>query len=623
MLLSELVLAKGGPLAKIWLTAHHERKLTKQQTLNVDIEDSCEAILGQTDDNPVALRISGQLMLGVTRIYGRQAQYLLEDCRDTRERITAFQPGLVDLPDDQIRAPNAAITLPQLSEATMAASAMDFWDWSVSVYEPTGLHTAPFNKTNIRGSREYGAFNFGRPRTSSIYGGSVGSRSNTSDEDYTSRLDSNEMFAPMDLGIENLDFDMSMEIGRGGSQAHEMRHSTPPQLHELHEGMAIDPDFSMGPMDLDLDFPPDELPALMENRSSSPASSALTTPPPASPPPMPVSPGTAKRLEAVAKRARRVRVLRPDHELELPDEAFTDESAQEHQAEPTFIPDDATAHVRAAAADVDLVLPVYKEEGERFIMAGPSYLPPALEELFTFPIHTLRRRRVEGEREESPKRPRLESEMDYDLEIARRRSRTRTPGMASMAGDLGLENLDMDLSLLEGDPLDLPAYEPDVPFSSPRSQISRYSRMPSIAGSRAESIARAVQEHDTEGPPLAIFDGGESAVGSQFTGTGKGTGGFSKTTGMAMGVLRREIEAIESTLSEGEGVTFTRVARGATKRAASQFFFELLVLGTRDAVGLKQEQAFGDIEVVPRPGLWETGARGAEGVSASAPVSEV
>jgi hypothetical protein len=41
MLLSELVLSKRGPLAKIWLSAHHERKLTKQQTLNVDIEDSC------------------------------------------------------------------------------------------------------------------------------------------------------------------------------------------------------------------------------------------------------------------------------------------------------------------------------------------------------------------------------------------------------------------------------------------------------------------------------------------------------------------------------------------------------------------------------------------------------
>jgi cohesin complex subunit SCC1 len=104
---------------------------------------------------------------------------------------------------------------------------------------------------------------------------------------------------------------------------------------------------------------------------------------------------------------------------------------------------------------------------------------------------------------------------------------------------------------------------------------------------------------------------------------------------MAMGVLRREIEAIGETLEgEGEakgGVTFAKVARGASKRAASHFFFELLVLGTRDAVGLKQDKPYGEIEVTGRPGLWTRAAEeglGAEAevsvqAEASAPVSEV
>jgi cohesin complex subunit SCC1 len=209
--------------------------------------------------------------------------------------------------------------------------------------------------------------------------------------------------------------------------------------------------------------------------------------------------------------------------------------------------------------------------------------------------------------------------------------------MSSVIGDFPLENLDIDLSALGGDPFELPEYEPDVTFGTPRSRVSRYSRFsraPSLAPSRAESIARAVQEDDSEGPPLAIFDGGESSVGSQFTGKGD-TGGFSKTTGMAMGVLRREIEAIGETLEgEGEakgGVTFAKVARGASKRAASHFFFELLVLGTRDAVGLKQDKPYGEIEVTGRPGLWTRAAEeglGAEAevsvqAEASAPVSEV
>lgn len=40
------------------------------------------------EDGPVTLRLSGQLMLGVTRIYSRKAQYLFEDCKETRENIT-------------------------------------------------------------------------------------------------------------------------------------------------------------------------------------------------------------------------------------------------------------------------------------------------------------------------------------------------------------------------------------------------------------------------------------------------------------------------------------------------------------------------------------------------------
>lgn len=41
MLLNELLLSKRGPLAKVWLSAHHERKLGKRQALAVDIDESC------------------------------------------------------------------------------------------------------------------------------------------------------------------------------------------------------------------------------------------------------------------------------------------------------------------------------------------------------------------------------------------------------------------------------------------------------------------------------------------------------------------------------------------------------------------------------------------------------
>ena len=115
MLLTELILSKRGPLAKVWLSAHHERKLSKQQALGVDVEESVgmnlkpllpqsssngwfgvsDAILTQ-EDGPITLRLSGQLMLGVTRIYSRKVQYLLDDCKETRERITSVSRGCLE-----------------------------------------------------------------------------------------------------------------------------------------------------------------------------------------------------------------------------------------------------------------------------------------------------------------------------------------------------------------------------------------------------------------------------------------------------------------------------------------------------------------------------------------------
>lgn len=58
-----------------------ERKLSKAQYLQASIEKSVGAIVGN-DVAPMALRLSGQLLLGVVRIYGRKAKYLLDDCNE-------------------------------------------------------------------------------------------------------------------------------------------------------------------------------------------------------------------------------------------------------------------------------------------------------------------------------------------------------------------------------------------------------------------------------------------------------------------------------------------------------------------------------------------------------------
>lgn len=86
MFYSESLLSKTGPLARVWLSANLERKLSKTHILQSDIKSSVGAIVDQ-GQAPMALRLSGQLLLGVVRIYKRQAGYLLDDCNDALVKI--------------------------------------------------------------------------------------------------------------------------------------------------------------------------------------------------------------------------------------------------------------------------------------------------------------------------------------------------------------------------------------------------------------------------------------------------------------------------------------------------------------------------------------------------------
>ncbi|KAI8776785.1 double-strand-break repair protein rad21 homolog isoform X1 [Biomphalaria glabrata] len=110
MFYASFVLNKKGPLAKIWLAAHWDKKLTKAHVFETNIDSSVEAIL--KPKVKMALRTSGHLLLGVVRIYSRKAKYLLADCNEAFVKIKmAFRPGVVDLPEENREAAVAAITL--------------------------------------------------------------------------------------------------------------------------------------------------------------------------------------------------------------------------------------------------------------------------------------------------------------------------------------------------------------------------------------------------------------------------------------------------------------------------------------------------------------------------------
>jgi cohesin complex subunit SCC1 len=86
MFYSQIILAKKGPLAKVWLAAHWgDKKLARPQIFATDISQSVESIVNPTV--PLALRVSGHLLLGVVRIYSRKVKYVLNDCTEAMHKL--------------------------------------------------------------------------------------------------------------------------------------------------------------------------------------------------------------------------------------------------------------------------------------------------------------------------------------------------------------------------------------------------------------------------------------------------------------------------------------------------------------------------------------------------------
>jgi hypothetical protein len=86
MFYSQIILAKKGPLAKVWLAAHWgDKKLARPQIFATDISQSVESIVNPSV--PLALRVSGHLLLGVVRIYSRKVKYVLHDCTEAMVKL--------------------------------------------------------------------------------------------------------------------------------------------------------------------------------------------------------------------------------------------------------------------------------------------------------------------------------------------------------------------------------------------------------------------------------------------------------------------------------------------------------------------------------------------------------
>ncbi|CAA0820720.1 Sister chromatid cohesion 1 protein 3 [Striga hermonthica] len=129
MFYSTTFLARKGPLGTVWCAAHLQHKLRKPQYLSTNVPSTVERIMHP--EVPIALRITGHLLLGVVRIYSKQVDYLYEDCNEVRIMINRVYTTVnVNLPHDATHAQVQAVTLPDKFNLDTLELDDHYNDWS-------------------------------------------------------------------------------------------------------------------------------------------------------------------------------------------------------------------------------------------------------------------------------------------------------------------------------------------------------------------------------------------------------------------------------------------------------------------------------------------------------------
>ncbi len=86
--------AVSRPLPPARSTARRGRPLVQAVGLRANITTARVADSIINPEAPLALRLSGQLLLGVVRIYHRKVVYLFQDCNDAVTKIQQARPGV-------------------------------------------------------------------------------------------------------------------------------------------------------------------------------------------------------------------------------------------------------------------------------------------------------------------------------------------------------------------------------------------------------------------------------------------------------------------------------------------------------------------------------------------------
>lgn len=119
-MLSDILTRQLGPLATVWLAANYDKKLMKHQLMATDIA----ALSRLITDDAFPLRVLGQLLLGVVRIYLRKTKYLLDDVTDILMKLKTLFKYLTGLrlgsDGTVVNAPARATVVTNVRAVTMA-----------------------------------------------------------------------------------------------------------------------------------------------------------------------------------------------------------------------------------------------------------------------------------------------------------------------------------------------------------------------------------------------------------------------------------------------------------------------------------------------------------------------
>jgi cohesin complex subunit SCC1 len=283
-----------------------------------------------------------------------------------------------------------------------------------------------------------------------------------------------------------------------------------------------------------------------------------------------------------------------------------------------------------------------------FFCAAPPGLAPELTAMFMFPVRDLRRGRLIDGTDTNPrlpKKPRLENnENDASVQLGRRGGSDAPFDVShdlGLAGTAGLDN-PADFGLGDyngvgadftfdgaGEPMDLDM--PDIQLDLDKAVRQQRHRSVSRLVDDTRSTPgvaddMGMEAYDSQSCTIGLFDirSSRDSKGETQTQTQEAediersteqvqSKGYSKNTVKAIAVIRKGLEAEPE---DDKYLSFNKVSDKASRRAASAFFFELLVLSTRDCVKITQSAPFENIEIRPKEKLYESLSANAPPVAA-------